>query len=220
MTTKERGNFMTSSYQPPSEQGEQKWPLLDKPVATKRYIIPSRARVRQRQKKHSNLSPWQPVLDEKQQEPEIEGERIILFRNPNFFVRTTYRPDKQYNQRLHSTGKTAVIAKIRLPQEEHMVACETRLLPRVSPINPPEPRKFLVPAWLEALTVTIGLLISLIAHAFNMFNFPRYELDEGTYISSAWAILQGQITPYPYGYGHPPLAWMQIAAWVQLTGGF
>jgi hypothetical protein len=53
-----------------------------------------------------------------------------------------------------------------------------------------------------------------------MFSFPRYELDEGTYMSSAWAILNGLITPYPYGYGHPPLAWMQIAGWVQLTGGF
>ena len=52
-----------------------------------------------------------------------------------------------------------------------------------------------------------------------MFNFPRYELDEGTYISNAWAITQGLISPYPYGYGHPPLAWMQIAAWMQLTGG-
>src|SRR5438270_4290396 len=53
-----------------------------------------------------------------------------------------------------------------------------------------------------------------------MFNYPRYELDEGTYMSSAWAILNGMITVYPYGYGHPPLAWIQIAGWIQLTGGF
>ncbi|HEY6407767.1 MAG TPA: glycosyltransferase family 39 protein, partial [Ktedonobacteraceae bacterium] len=38
-------------------------------------------------------------------------------------------------------------------------------------------------------------------------------------MSSAWAIIHGKIWPYPYGYGHPPLAWIQIAAWVQLTGG-
>ena len=76
------------------------------------------------------------------------------------------------------------------------------------------------PAWLETIIVMIGLITSFSAHAINMFNFPRYELDEGTYMASAWAILNGQITPYAYGYGHPPLAWIQIAAWVQLTGGF
>ena len=77
-----------------------------------------------------------------------------------------------------------------------------------------------IPAWLEIILVMIGLMASLAAHVINMFNFPRYELDEGTYMASAWAILNGQITPYAYGYGHPPLAWMQIAAWIQLTGGF
>ncbi|HEU5227155.1 MAG TPA: phospholipid carrier-dependent glycosyltransferase, partial [Ktedonobacteraceae bacterium] len=210
---------MPSSSQPPSERGEQ-WPPFDKSGATKRYIIPSRARVRQRTKKNSSLSSWQQAPDEQQQEPEVEGNRVILFRKTNFFVRTVYRPDKQSGIRRQLTGKTVVIPTIKIPREERLVACETRLLPKISPINPPEPRTFPVPAWLEASIVAVGLFISLIAHALNMFNFPRYELDEGTYISSAWAILQGQITPYPYGYGHPPLAWMQIAAWVQLTGGF
>jgi Dolichyl-phosphate-mannose-protein mannosyltransferase len=77
-----------------------------------------------------------------------------------------------------------------------------------------------LPVWLETILVTIGLLATLATHAFNMFNFPRYELDEGTYMSSAWAIMNGLITPYPYGYGHPPLGWIQITGWVQLTGGF
>ena len=77
-----------------------------------------------------------------------------------------------------------------------------------------------VSAWLETIIIIVGLTVSFAAHAYNMFNFPRYELDEGTYMSSAWAIMNGLITPYPYGYGHPPLAWIQIAAWVQLTGGF
>src|SRR6266487_851319 len=77
-----------------------------------------------------------------------------------------------------------------------------------------------VPAWLETIIVIMGLMASFAAHAINMFNYPRYELDEGTYMSNAWAILNGNIAPYPYGYGHPPLAWIQIAGWVQLTGGF
>jgi 4-amino-4-deoxy-L-arabinose transferase-like glycosyltransferase len=68
--------------------------------------------------------------------------------------------------------------------------------------------------------VIAGLALSFAAHAINVFNYPRYELDEGTYMSSAWAILNGQVTAYPYGYGHPPWGWMQIAGWVQLIGGF
>ncbi len=77
-----------------------------------------------------------------------------------------------------------------------------------------------VPHWLEAIIVIIGLTVSFAAHAINVFYFPHYEEDEGTYMSNAWAITHGLITPYPYGYGHPPLAWMQIAAWAKLTGGF
>jgi len=77
-----------------------------------------------------------------------------------------------------------------------------------------------VPGWIGAVGVVVVLAVALAAHAINMFNFPRYELDEGTYVSSAWAVLNNQITAYPYGYGHPPLGWIQIALWTQLTGGF
>lgn len=77
-----------------------------------------------------------------------------------------------------------------------------------------------IPAWLETVAVIMGLTAAFAAHAINIFNFPRYDLDEGTYMSSAWAILNDQLTAYPYGYGHPPFGWMQIAAWIRLTGGF
>src|SRR5260370_8505527 len=77
-----------------------------------------------------------------------------------------------------------------------------------------------MPAWLEAVMVVLALAGTCVAHAYNLFNYPRYELDEGTYMSNAWAITQGMLSPYPYGYGHPPLAWIQIAAWIKLTGGF
>ncbi len=73
---------------------------------------------------------------------------------------------------------------------------------------------------IEPMLVVATLAAAFGAHALNAFNYPRYELDEGTYMSSAWAILNGQITAYPYGYGHPPLGWLQIAGWTQLTGGF
>jgi transposase/4-amino-4-deoxy-L-arabinose transferase-like glycosyltransferase len=77
-----------------------------------------------------------------------------------------------------------------------------------------------VPTWLESIIVMIGLLASFAAHAINMFNYPHYEQDEGTYMMYAWAVTHGRIDPYPYGYGHPPLAWIQLATWVKLTGGF
>jgi 4-amino-4-deoxy-L-arabinose transferase-like glycosyltransferase len=91
---------------------------------------------------------------------------------------------------------------------------------RLAPALPAKAEALRVPVWLEVALVVAGLCGAFAAHAINVFNFPRYELDEGTYMSSAWAILNGQVTAYPYGYGHPPVGWMQIAAWVQLTGGF
>lgn len=75
-------------------------------------------------------------------------------------------------------------------------------------------------AWVGTVTVGLVMAAAVVARAINLFNFPRYELDEGTYVSSAWAILNDQITAYPYGYGHPPLGWIQIAAWTRLIGGF
>src|SRR5258707_3115751 len=77
-----------------------------------------------------------------------------------------------------------------------------------------------VPTWLETILVFVGLVASFAAHAINLFNYPHYEQDEGTYLMYAWAVTHGSITNYPYGYGHPPLAWIQLAAWVKLTGGF
>src|SRR5439155_21663224 len=97
----------------------------------------------------------------------------------------------------------------------------TRMMPSLNSIAPLNNAEQLpVPVWLEATVVVLGMLFSLGVHALNMFNYPRYELDEGTYMSNAWATLHHHVTPYAYGYGHPPLGWIQIAIWVQLTGGF
>jgi endo-1,4-beta-D-glucanase Y/4-amino-4-deoxy-L-arabinose transferase-like glycosyltransferase len=65
------------------------------------------------------------------------------------------------------------------------------------------------------------LLISAVSHAYNMFHFPYYENDEGTYMSQAWSLLtQGKLEPYTYWYDHAPLGWVFIALWTVLTGGF
>jgi 4-amino-4-deoxy-L-arabinose transferase-like glycosyltransferase len=150
---------------------------------------------------------------------EIENGNIILYRRPNFFLRTVYRPGQKQNPLRKPTGNTMVMPKVMPHQETRVAESDTRLMPKVS-LNTTKPtRAIKLPIWLEALIVVLGLAGTFVTHAYNIFNFPRYELDEGTYISNAWAVTQGLISPYPYGYGHPPLAWIQIATWLQLTGG-
>lgn len=73
----------------------------------------------------------------------------------------------------------------------------------------------------EALWIGLLVLAVTVAHGYNMFGFPYYESDEGTYMSQAWAILRlGKLAPYTYWYDHAPGGWIQIAAWTVLTGGF
>src|ERR1700733_13215182 len=65
------------------------------------------------------------------------------------------------------------------------------------------------------------LLVSGTAHAYNMFHFPYYENDEGTYMSQAWSLLKlGKLEPYTYWYDHAPAGWMFIALWTLVSGGF
>lgn len=65
------------------------------------------------------------------------------------------------------------------------------------------------------------LLATAIAFGTNLFNFPYYENDEGTYYSQAWSLYtQGQLAPYTYWYDHTPFGWIQIGLWSVLTGGF
>jgi endo-1,4-beta-D-glucanase Y/4-amino-4-deoxy-L-arabinose transferase-like glycosyltransferase len=66
------------------------------------------------------------------------------------------------------------------------------------------------------------LLVGIISHGFNMFNFPAftYNGDEGIYTSQALAVLlEGRLTPYTYWYDHAPAGWLMIAGWMALTGG-
>jgi endo-1,4-beta-D-glucanase Y len=71
-------------------------------------------------------------------------------------------------------------------------------------------------AWMLAL---VGM--AAIVHAWNMFEFPYYEDDEGTYLAQAWSVFHlGQLAPYTYWYDHPPLGWVQLGLLSSLTGGF
>lgn len=72
----------------------------------------------------------------------------------------------------------------------------------------------------EVTWVAMLLGIAAVAHALNMFSFPFYENDEGTYVSQAWSVIyRGQLAQYTYWYDHAPGGWLQIAAWNILTGG-
>lgn len=74
-------------------------------------------------------------------------------------------------------------------------------------------------AWELARIFTL-VTAGVVAHSWNLFLYPRYQADEGVYMSSAWSLAHGSVTPYTYTYGHPPLGWALIAAWCELTGGF
>ncbi|MGI5826521.1 MAG: glycosyl hydrolase family 8 [Patescibacteria group bacterium] len=73
----------------------------------------------------------------------------------------------------------------------------------------------------DFLIIFAVLAISGLSHGYNMFNFPYYENDEGTYLSQAWSVLEeGQLAPYTYWYDHAPAGWILMAVWIKLTGGF
>ncbi|MCK5510745.1 glycosyltransferase family 39 protein [Candidatus Parcubacteria bacterium] len=73
----------------------------------------------------------------------------------------------------------------------------------------------------EWFIIGILLIISGVAHGYNMFHFPYYENDEGTYMSQAWSVItQGKMSHYTYFYDHSPVGWFLIALWTKLTGGF
>lgn len=105
---------------------------------------------------------------------------------------------------------------------QHRIAhSTTRLMPGLQPYLAARPLyRTSGGRWLEIFLLTIALFLTGLVHIYNLFDYPQYEMDEGTYMASAWSILQGQITPYPYGYGHPPLAWLQLGLLVQPLGGF
>jgi hypothetical protein len=67
------------------------------------------------------------------------------------------------------------------------------------------------------LAPTIALVTFVTTRGLN--NYPAHFADEGTYVSQAWALLTGRgLAPYTYWYDHPPLGWIQLAGWFEITG--
>jgi hypothetical protein len=207
---------MTSSYKPAPEQGGQGSASKAGPGAgTPRGLAPDVP-------VQNQGGPVRPGLEpgKRAQEPETKDGSVILYRGQHFFVSTVARSNRRRSGSSRKpTGYTAPLRKARPPQKEQIAYSQTRLMPQVD-LEAPTTRKGIpIPAWLEVSALVIGLLISLATHAVNMFNFPLYEQDEGTYMAAAWAIQHGQIYPYAYGYGHPPAGWIQIAFLLNFVGG-
>jgi len=80
--------------------------------------------------------------------------------------------------------------------------------------------------WLSRHGRTIAFLLPVLAiaavvQAMNMGGSPQRIDDEGTYTAQAWSVLKlGELAHYTYWYDHPPLGWLQIAAYTGLTGAF
>ncbi len=81
-------------------------------------------------------------------------------------------------------------------------------------------REVLPQLW-EYGALLVVLLAATVFTASNMFRYPQYELDEGTYVGAAWAMFkEGKLFYYTYTYAHPPFGWFVLGLWATLTGGF
>jgi len=65
------------------------------------------------------------------------------------------------------------------------------------------------------------MLLTAAARLVGMGGSPQRIDDEGTYVAQAYAVEKfGELAHYTFWYDHPPLGWLQIAAWTSATGGF
>jgi len=75
--------------------------------------------------------------------------------------------------------------------------------------------------WQSLALLTVLLVGAGFVHGTGMFGWPARFDDEGTYVSQAWALEHyGALSHYTYWYDHPPLGWMFIALWRELSTGW
>ena len=73
----------------------------------------------------------------------------------------------------------------------------------------------------SALWLLPTFIVGVIAQIVNLAGSPQRIDDEGTYTAQAWAIDKlGELAHYTFWYDHPPVGWIQLAGWTQLTGAF
>ncbi|BBX68528.1 glycosyltransferase family 39 protein [Mycolicibacterium psychrotolerans] len=67
--------------------------------------------------------------------------------------------------------------------------------------------------------VSALLALTAVLRLINIAGSPIRLDDEGTYVAQAFAVSQwGELAHYTYWYDHPPGGWLQLAAWMTLTG--
>lgn len=70
------------------------------------------------------------------------------------------------------------------------------------------------------ILLVLIVFFSLLVHGINMFHYPYFENDEGTYFAQAWSFLtQGKMAPYTYWYDHAPGGWIFTSVWIWITRG-
>lgn len=160
------------------------------------------------------------MSDIRKQKPEKDPGNVTLFRTANFFVHA-FTPVVKTGTLQKASGNETILERLRWTstEKERLMAAQTLLLPQVDTADASQRHEISIPLGLEALIVALVLGVTLVAQAFNLFNFPAYAANEGNLMANAWALLHGQITPYVYTYDQPPIGWLQIAGWLQLTGG-
>lgn len=73
---------------------------------------------------------------------------------------------------------------------------------------------------LSIVTVGALMVICCIATSYNLMGYPVRFKDEGVYIAQAWAIPNMHaLANYTYWYDHPPVGWIQMSIWFELTRG-
>jgi hypothetical protein len=83
-----------------------------------------------------------------------------------------------------------------------------------------------VRAWLVTKRISLAWAVPLLAmtaivRLINLGGSPQRVDDEGTYVAQAYAVSRlGELSHYTYWYDHPPLGWIQIAIWGNLTLAF
>src|SRR5579884_1657953 len=182
---------MTSMHE--SSTQEQEYMGQTAPVKgerlIRRYVTPVGDRVRQMQSSPPGRT-WIPLTENEQEKRpalEVVEDNLILHRSPNFLVSTAARAvvRGRVDPLRKPTGRTVHLPRLMPQQEMRVAASKTRTMPRLAAMAPLNNAEQLpVPTWAEATVVVFGMLVSLVAHSMNLFNYPRYELDEGTYMRS------------------------------------
>lgn len=75
--------------------------------------------------------------------------------------------------------------------------------------------------WRSLATLSPLLVLAMLWQGIGMAGAPQRIDDEGTYVAQAYAVQTfHSLGHYTYWYDHPPLGWIQLAAYTWLTDAF